>query len=180
MARLLLFAAFIFFGKDLSAQVFSPGQKTRIYLVRHAEKAKGDDPVLTAEGQKRAGDLERRLKSEKIKHIYVTQFRRTQMTGDSLRMLLNIDTIHYVADTICDNLFREIMEHGDAGRTILIIGHSNTLPKIIRKLGVTDFPQGNIPDAEYDNLYLVRYRYSKAILKKMKYGAGSGASGAMQ
>ncbi|MEI9957485.1 MAG: histidine phosphatase family protein [Ferruginibacter sp.] len=51
-------------------------------------KESGKDPVLTKEGNQRAGDLMRTLKDKHIKRIYVTQFKRTQMTGDSLRIQL--------------------------------------------------------------------------------------------
>jgi hypothetical protein len=88
--------------------------------------------------------------------------------------------VHYAADTVCDNLINAIMEHSDFGKTILIIGHSNTLPQIIRKLGVTDYPYGDIPDNEFDNLFVITYKKEKAKLKVMKYGAKSGASAAMQ
>ncbi|HMK04851.1 MAG TPA: hypothetical protein VK489_11695, partial [Ferruginibacter sp.] len=96
-----------------------------------------------------------------------------------MRIQLGIDTVHYAADTLCDELVNTIMQHGDFGKTILIIGHSNTIPKIIRKLGVHDHPQADIPDSEYDNLYLVTYKKEKARLKQMKFGAKSAVSAPM-
>lgn len=153
---------------------------TKVFIVRHAEKESGKDPVLTPAGNARAGDLVRALKDEGVQKIYVSQYRRTQMTADSMRIQLGIDTVHYVADTVCDNLISAIMEHRDFGKTILIVAHSNTIPHIIRKLGVADFPYKDIPDAEFDNLFLVTYKKEKAKLKVMKYGAKSGASAAMQ
>lgn len=153
---------------------------TKIFIVRHAEKEAGKDPLLTAAGNARAGDLMRVLQNEGIQKIYVSQFRRTQNTGDSLRLQLKIDTVHYAADTVCDNLINAIIEHSDFGKTILIIGHSNTIPQIIRKLGVTDYPYGDLPDNEFDNLFMVTYKKEKAKLKVTKYGAKSGTSAAMQ
>lgn len=156
---------------------------TGIYIVRHAERGKlvsGGDPELNDAGKIRAGDLLRYLKDKGIKKIYVSQYRRTQMTADSLRIQLGIDTVHYTADTLCDDLVNSIMQHRDFGKTILIIGHSNTVPKIIRKLGVLDYPQENIPDNVFDDLFLVTYKNEKAKLKKMKYGAKSGVSQPMQ
>lgn len=153
---------------------------TKIYIVRHAEKEAGKDPVLTPAGNARAGDLMRTLQNEAIQKIYVSQYRRTQNTADSMRLQLKIDTVHYEADTTCDNLVNAIMAHSDFGKTILIIAHSNTIPQIIRKLGVVDYPYGDIPDGEYDNLFMITYRKEKARLKTMKFGAKSGASAAMQ
>ena len=178
MKYLLIFLTAIAFQNIAFAQ--QETAVTKIFIVRHAEKETGKDPVLTPAGNTRAGDLMRTLQNEGIQKIYVSQYRRTQNTGDSLRLQFKIDTVHYAADTICDNLINAIMEHGDFGKTILIIGHSNTLPQIIRKLGVTDYPYGDIPDNEFDNLFMITYKKEKAKLKKMKYGAKSGASAAMQ
>ena len=153
---------------------------TKIFIVRHAEKETGKDPLLTAAGNARAGDLMRALQNENIQKIYVSRTRRSQNTADSLRLQLKIDTVHYTADTVCDNLINSIIEHSDFGKTILIIAHSNTIPQIIRKLGVVDYPYGNIPDNNHDQLFIVTYKKEKAKLKTMKYGAESGVLAAMQ
>ena len=174
----LLIITLICFGNRSVAQ--SETQVTKIFIVRHAEKETDKDPVLTAAGYIRAGDLMRTLKDESVQKIYVSRTRRTQMTGDSMRIQLGIDTVHYTADTLCDDLVNTIMEHRDFGKTILIIAHSNTIPKIIRKLGVLDYPQADIPDNEFDNLFLITYKNEKAKVKAMKYGAKSGVSAAMQ
>ncbi len=178
MKYFLIFIVVLGFQVTVKAQQ-EPGV-TKIFIVRHAEKEPGKDPLLTAAGNARAGDLMRALQNEGIQKIYVSQYKRTQNTGDSLRLQLKIDTVHYTADTLCDNLISAIMEHSDFGKSILIIGHSNTLPQIIRKLGVTDYPYGDIPDNEYDHLFMIMYKKEKAKLKVMKYGAKSGASAAMQ
>lgn len=164
--------------KAQKAAVF--GNKTKIYLVRHAEKQSGNDPVLTPAGNKRAGALLLALKDKGIQHIYVTQFKRTQMTGDSLRLQLGIDTVQYKADTTGEDILNKILAHNDGGKTILIIGHSNTIPKIIQQLGATDFEPANIPDAEFDNLYLLTFKKKKVQVKKMKYGEASAGSAKMQ
>lgn len=151
--------------------------KTRIYIVRHAEKYTGKDagrdPLLIATGMQRAGDLMRYLKDMKIKHIYVTPYKRSGMTADSMRIQLGIDTVHYKADTLCDDLVKKITEKNDLGNAILIIGHSNTLPKIIRRLGIVDYPQADIPDNEHDNIFLVRIKKNKLIVSRYKYGQSS-------
>ena len=160
--------------------------KTNLYFVRHAEKEAGTDPVLTTNGNKRAGDLMRALKNKNIKRIYVTQFKRTQMTADSMRLQLGIDTIHYNADENGIDLFNKIVAYGDFNKSILIIGHSNTVPDYIKKAGVTNYPQANIVDTEFDNLYKVCYTRRfiigawKAHVKHSKYGVASVASAKMQ
>ncbi len=160
--------------------------KTHFYFVRHAEKESGTDPVLTEKGRQRAGDLVRALKDQPIQRIYVTQFKRTQLTADSMRLQLGIDTVHYQASDNGLDLFDKIAAHGDLKKTILVIGHSNTVPYYIKKAGVVNYPVTGIPDAEFDNLYKVYYKRNfifqplKARVKHSKYGAASGVSAAMQ
>jgi phosphohistidine phosphatase SixA len=178
MRYLLFFFAIIGAGNRAFAQQDQP--VTKIFIVRHAEKETGKDPGLTAGGNTRAGDLMRTLETEGVQKIYVSQYRRTQMTADSMRLQLKIDTVHYAADTTCDNLINSIMMHSDFGKTILIVAHSNTIPQIIRKLGLADYPYGDIPDNEFDNLFVITYKKEKARLKKLKFGARSGPSAAMQ
>ena len=142
MKYLLVFLAAIVFKNTTFAQL--QPTVTKIFIVRHAEKGAGKDPVLTPAGNARAGGLMRALQNEGIQKIYVSQYKRTQMTGDSLRIQFKIDTVHYAADTLCDDLINSIMQHSDFGKTILIIAHSNTIPQIIRKFGVTDYPYGDV------------------------------------
>lgn len=178
MKNVLFFVILICLGDKSIAQSETPA--TRIFIVRHGEKETGKDPVLTAAGNIRAGDLMRALQNESVQKIYVSRTRRSQMTADSMRIRFGIDTVHYTADTLCDDLVNTIMAHRDFGKTILIIAHSNTIPKIVRKFGVLDYPQADLPDAEFDNLFLITYKNEKAKVKVMKYGAKSGASAAMQ
>ena len=153
---------------------------SKIFIVRHAEKLGGDDPLLTTNGNKRAGDLMRILKKEHIHHIYVTEFKRTQHTADSLRIQLGIDTIQVIADTACIHLFNAISRNQDWDHPILIITHSNIIPKIIFKLGDKEFPQQNIPDSEFDNLYILRSKNKQVLLQQLKYGMASAASATMK
>lgn len=148
---------------------------TRIYIVRHAEKVTGKDagkdPFLTTAGYKRAGDLMRELKKSGISRIYTSQYRRTQLTADSMRIQLGIDTVVYLADTVCDDLVNRIRLKGDlGGSSILIIAHSNTIPYIIKKLGVTDTEPINIADNQYNDLFLVKKKRNKFVLIRKQYG----------
>jgi phosphohistidine phosphatase SixA len=188
MKKLIPLIALLCSQLIVAAQLLPSGAtaKTKIYLVRHAEKQSGTDPELTDAGKKRAGDLMRALQNKNVKRIYVTQFKRTQMTADSMRLQLGIDTVQYLADENGIDLFNKITAHNDFNKTILIIGHSNTVPDYIKKLGVANYPQANIADTEFDNLFKVYYKRSfifsqfKAHVKKGKYGVASGVSAAMQ
>jgi 2,3-bisphosphoglycerate-dependent phosphoglycerate mutase len=163
----LVSALFIF---DVVSAQNSAIKNQIFYIVRHAEKYTGTNPAISIKGMKRAGDLYRVLKNKKIDLIMISQYRRTGMTGDSLRIYKNIDTVYYTADTTGESIFKKINPFAGKAKNILIIGHSNTLPAIIRKAGVKDFMLKEIPDYEYDNLFIVKRQKGRAVLKSKKYG----------
>ena len=160
-------------------QVVKFGDKAQVYLVRHGEKEAGDDPLLTPEGYKRAGDLARTLQSKKLTRIYVTNYKRTRQTGDSVSLQQGIPVITYLADTSGADLVQKIIENKDTNNSILVVGHSNTIPLLIRKLGMVGYPADYIPAQEFDNLFLLSYKGGKPSLAKSKYGIPSGASAPM-
>lgn len=162
------------------AQVDLPiGKNATIYIVRHAEKLGGEDPLLTVDGNKRSGDLMRTMVDKKIKKIFVSEFKRTQHTADSMHLQLGIDTVQYIADTSCNNLFTVIESRNKKNGSILIVSHSNIIQKIIYKLGITDFSQEYIPANEFDNLYIIRFKNKKPTLIQLKYGVPSSTTAPM-
>ncbi|GEP93778.1 SixA phosphatase family protein [Chitinophaga cymbidii] len=125
-----------------------------IYLVRHAEKDKGEDPSLTAAGRKRAGALYRLLKDSSISRIYCTPYKRSVQTGDSLRILNRIDTAFYKPDATGESLIYEISRRGDWGKHILVIAHSNTMLPILKSLNART-RMDSIADTDYGNIFIV-------------------------
>ena len=103
----------------------------------------------------------------------VTNYRRTGMTGDSLRIYQNVDTLRYGADVSGEMFLRAITNLPARHKNILVIGHSNTLPGIIRQAGAKEYTAKEIPDNEYDNLFIVKRNKGKAALQSKKYGLPS-------
>lgn len=164
----LCFCGLFYSAKVVCQQNFK-GKRT-FYIVRHAEKDTGNNPVISAIGKERAGDLYRVLKNKKIGLVMVTQYRRTGMTADSLRIYNNIDSIQYAADATGDKLLEAVQQRTGNANNILIVGHSNTLPAIIRKLGVASYTIKELPETAFDNLFIVTIKKGKAKLKQLKYG----------
>lgn len=159
---LISLACLVYPGHNYAQNLFRDGI---IYIVRHAEKLKGKDPVLSPEGERRSGDLLQKLKKHPPQLIYVSQYKRTAMTADSLRLQMNIGTVHYVAEETGDSLLKKI---GTNEKCILIIAHSNTIPAILKKL----IPSVDIviTDEMYDDLFIIRYKKGRPIFKRKKYG----------
>lgn len=82
--------------------------------------------------------------------------------------------MHYLADATGNDLFKRIASLPSSIKNILVVGHSNTVPVIIRKAGITSYELKELPDNEYDNLFVVKQRKGKATLTTSKYGEPSG------
>jgi len=154
---------------------------TTVILVRHAEKniePNNPDPDLSPAGQARAAELARVLGSTPINAIYVTNFKRTQQTVKPLA-----DKLGLVPSVIDAKLTTDLVNRivtANRGQTVLVSGHSNTVPGIVNALGGGSSP--DIPDNEYDNMFVVTiYQFGKAKVVKLRYGSATGtaATGAM-
>lgn len=126
---------------------------TTFILVRHAEKAAdgGSDPELKPEGIKRAEALAALLDKTDVTAIYSTNFKRTRNTVMPLSVKKNIGINNYAVmkKEALENLIRE-----NAGGTIVIAGHSNTIPEIANVLvGENKFEQ--FSDDDYGNILII-------------------------
>lgn len=166
-----IFFLLIFNSENLCAQYNY--KHTKIYIIRHAEKDTGNNPVLTKAGRERAGDLLRYLQDKKINHIYTTDYRRNEMTADSLRIYRGIDTTHYAPKPTADALLNLLKKNNDIGKTVLFIAHSNTVPLLINNFGVKNFPLTDLPDNAYNDIFLIRFKKTRVILERKKYGQPS-------
>ena len=131
-------------------------------LIRHADvNAGGTDPDLNAAGQTRAQELVHVLGDAGIVAILVTSLRRSQQTAAPLAAALGIQPT--VTDQIDDAV--AAIRSRQRGDTVLVIGHTNTVPEIIAGLGgPADVTIG--PD-EFDRLFVL----SERRLTRLRYGA---------
>jgi phosphohistidine phosphatase SixA len=131
--------------------------ETTVYLIRHGEKMSetAEDPNLSAKGRARAESLAVQLRDSGVNMIITTNLVRTIQTAAPLARLRHIRPIVIPIDaTIEAHVKRtadEIRRH--PGATILVVGHNNTIPKIVEKLGGGDI--GDICTNEYSNLIIM-------------------------
>jgi broad specificity phosphatase PhoE len=158
------------------AVVPSPAGTTTIVLVRHAEKAAepAADPPLTAEGAARAQALVEAVRGMPVTAIVSTDFARTRSTAAPLAARLGL-TPEIVDARLRDHarMVAEGILARHRGETVVVVGHSNTVPDIVAALGATRPPP--ICDAEYDNLYVVRVPAAGSpTVERRQFGAASG------
>jgi broad specificity phosphatase PhoE len=140
------------------------------YVVRHAEKLSGDpDPGLTPNGMERAIALKKKLANANVKAVYSTNTKRTIATAKPLADHLGLPITIY---SQLPALVSEIKaNHG--GQTVLIVGHSNTVPQIVQEFGA-DPPIPRIAPNDYDEFYVVLASSNgAAIFATATYGAPS-------
>ena len=159
------------------AWFFESQATTTMIFVRHAEKASipADDPTLTEKGKLRAQELARQLTDADvvagIDAIYSTDTIRTIHTAQPVADALGLEISIY-ANEEDDEPVVDAMVDANKGKIILVVGHSNTLPKMIAALGASK----NVPpiaDNEYDNLYLISIPwFCKTKTIRLRYGEG--------
>jgi phosphohistidine phosphatase SixA len=122
-----------------------------IFIVRHAEKAStgGDDPDLSLQGQKRADALAHILKDSQVTSVFVTELKRTQETAAPTARAAHL-TYMVIPANDTDALVEKLRAlNGNA----LVVGHGNTIPKLLKALGITT--PVSIPDDDYTEVFAV-------------------------
>ena len=151
MKKVLIVIAFAAVVLGMPAAAFA--QKL-IFVVRHAERADAGmqaqtDPPLSIAGEARAQKLAAMLADSGVKDIFATELKRTQDTAKALAMKAGV-AVEQVASKDTALLIAKIKSHPND--VVLIVGHSNTLPAILKALAGVDV---TIADSEYDNLFVV-------------------------
>ena len=157
---------------------FSSCSPVKYYIVRHAEKETAspgttmstpNDPPLSAAGRVRAIELREALRGKGIRYIFSTNTIRTVATAQPLNELRGATKIElYNTKDSLDFLIQKLkdIQKGNS----LIVGHSNTVDDIVNKLcGETKIP-ADLPDSEYDNLYIVTKRGNRMKFQNKTYG----------
>jgi broad specificity phosphatase PhoE len=150
--KLIVLTLFI----SLLPGMYSIGQTTTVYIVRHAEKNMTDttnkNPPLSKEGNKRVKALEKRLKGVKLAAVFSTNTIRTQETGRPLANSNKLSIQNYDAKDL--KALAEIIKTEYAGKNVLVVGHSNTLLPTVQSFGIMTV-MSMIPDNVYNLLFKV-------------------------
>ena len=144
-------------------------QTLTFVVVRHAEKGVDDarDPSLSAAGQARAQRLAALLADAPLTAAYATAYRRTQQTAQPAAAAHALTVLAYDAQLPADQFARQLRADHATG-TVLVVGHSNTVPDIVGALsGQTVAAMG---EDQFDQLYRIRIGADgKAVLVQETY-----------
>ena len=140
-----------------------------VIVVRHAEKVSTSDERLSEAGHARAARLAAMLKDAGISAIYSTDTERTRDTVKPLADLLKLPVqVYDVGSQKVDaRPFALQMRQTHLDQVVLIVGHSNTVPAIIRALGCQETVE--IGPDEYDDLFFVIPHGKVSALVRLRY-----------
>ena len=156
----------------------APSLPAVVVLVRHADKASDDEdaPLLLA-GSQRAQDLMRSLAQVKLSAIVTTQFIRSK---DTAKPVATAQGINPSCVKLAGGDAATVAAHvaglkakilANPGGAVLVIGHNNTVPRLIAALGGPDA----LPDIEhqvFDRFYVLLGTGAVQLIQS-RYGAPS-------
>tara|TARA_R100000935_G_C2762352_1_gene134153 strand:- start:62 stop:592 length:531 start_codon:yes stop_codon:yes gene_type:complete len=127
---------------------------TVFYFIRHAEKDTSDpnerDPELIPAGIQRAEKWAGVFKDISFDHIYSSNYKRTKATAQKIADSQQKDVKIYDASQLNDEDFQK----NTKGKTVLVVGHSNTNPQFVNYILEED-KYDDIPDEESGSLFIV-------------------------
>ncbi|WDE12943.1 SixA phosphatase family protein [Thalassomonas haliotis] len=149
----------------------------KIYLTRHAEKLieEGNrDPDLSVKGQARAKRIAGMFENIKVDHLLSTPYKRTQQTLMPLSKAKKLDITEY--DPRKGREFVERLKNDYCKQTLVVSGHSNTVPNMLQALGIKfevkvggytfkHQPSIILSEAEFGQLFAVSFNQGKPELE---------------
>lgn len=147
----------------LACPIFAECDSGTAIVVRHGEKfltgddAKDRDAPLAVAGIERAAALAALLGDAGIDAVYSSDFARTRGTVEPLARQLGLQLALYPvkeADAQARLAARVMTEA--CGQEVLIAGHSNTVPELLKAFGVA--APGEIAESQFDKLFVVQWR----------------------
>ena len=140
----LLFCSFTSFAQEV----------TTYYLIRHAEKDRSDktnsNPELTDLGHQRALRWNSVFENVTFDAVYSTNYLRTIATAKPTASAKGLEIQFYNPR----ELYSKDFQQETLGKTVLVVGHSNTTPQFVNAiLGIDRYT--DIQDNNNANLYIV-------------------------
>lgn len=129
-------------------------ETTTYYLIRHAEKVRTDatnrNPNLNETGKERATNWGTYFKNIDLDAVYATDYNRTQQTASPTAKNKNLPIQKYDPRKMYTEDFAAVTK----GKTVLIVGHSNTTPVFANKI-LGEQKYKNMDDRDNASLYIV-------------------------
>ena len=157
MKHLLILTLTLLFAIPTFSQEESPIEKTKTttyYFIRHAEKNRSDktnkNPNLIQKGILRAAKWSLVLENVKFDAVYSTDYNRTKQTAQPTAEKNGLDITIYDPRALNSEEFKKNTQ----GKTVLVVGHSNTTPMFVNAV-LGEKKHKGIDDNNNANIYIV-------------------------
>jgi phosphohistidine phosphatase SixA len=159
----------------LAALPVAAQSPTVVIVVRHAEKGTtpANDPPLTEAGTARAKALAKALEATNVQAVITTQLARTKETAKPTADAkgLTMETVQAGGPAPAHAKAVADAARKFAGKTVLVVGHSNTVTQIVEALGGP--AAKDLCDSDYSFIWTVVLDGSSARVVKSTFGAPS-------
>ncbi|WP_122465426.1 SixA phosphatase family protein [Brevundimonas lutea] len=154
------------------ALMAAPALAQTVVIVRHAEKADASsDPDLSEAGRARAEALAGVVAGLGVDHVLISPLKRTGQTAAPATEAAGLTpegvSLEGGGEAHVAAVAARARQAGP-GETVLIAGHSNTVPSIARALGGQGI--ADMEDCEYDRLIVLRLAEDAADTLVARYG----------
>lgn len=168
---LLLAAVVAPLTAPLTAPLAAQQSPTVVIIVRHAEKAAepANDPPLTETGTARAQALAALLGDAQVAAVMHTPTTRTRETARPVAERFGLTPEVLPLGPMARHaagVAEAVRKH--AGKTVVVVGHSNTIMSYIEALGGPK--RGALCDHQYDGLYTLVLDGTSVRLVEGRYG----------
>jgi 2,3-bisphosphoglycerate-dependent phosphoglycerate mutase len=140
---------------------------TTLILIRHAERGNDgtNDPPLADAGYARANNLVSVLKNTDIQAVYSSNYKRTKFTVGPIAQTKKLETKIY--EPMKEDEMKKILSD-NKGKTILMVGHSNTTPWTANFLTGSNLE--NFADTDYGNILIITFwDFGKTTMTWLNY-----------
>src|SRR5262249_22069500 len=127
-------------------------QAQTIFIARHAERTGEPDPPLNADGQRRAEALSALLADAGVVYFYTSDTIRARQTAEPLARRVG-HTVEIVKQGDFDELIARIRKTAHIAKPTLVIGHRESVPRIVKALGGGEIPA--LRSDEHDRLIVL-------------------------
>ncbi len=128
--------------------------KTTYFLIRHAEKDRSDpankNPSLTKKGFFRADRWAELFSTTQLDAIFSTNYDRTLMTASPTARAKELEIQLYDPAA----LYSEEFIAATQGKTVLVVGHSNTTPALVNAM-IGESKYADMDDNDNGSMFIV-------------------------
>lgn len=147
---------------EVKNEIENHNEVTTYYLIRHAEKDRSDskerDPILTKQGIERAENWAKVFKDVPFDMVYSTNYNRTKATAQPTATAKDLELSLYDPNQMFDEKFQEETK----GKTVLVVGHSNTTPAFANAI-LKEKKYEDIPDDDNGYLFIVTVQSDNSV-----------------